>query len=98
MIRNNLTDSDTASKQDHEMAAWLREQAAFDELRPSLSQDDRYRDKYVAIHERAVVDCDVDKFQLVRRLMKNFPDDIFFVGHASIDEPLVDLPSLEIEQ
>ena len=71
--------------------------AAFDELRPALKVDDRYRDKYVAIHRNAVVDCDLDKFQLVRRLMKNYPDDVLFVGHVQIDEPPVDLPSPEIE-
>lgn len=98
MIRKGTTGAAADSEQSHEMAAWIKEQAAFDELRPSLSQDERYRNKYVAIHDRAVVDCDVDKFQLVRRLMKKFPDDVFFVGHASKDEPPVDLPSLEIER
>jgi len=97
MIQKRLAGSDIASEQDNEMKVWLDEQAAFDELRPALKVDDRYRDKYVAIHRNAVVDCDLDKFQLVRRLMKNYPDDVLFVGHVQIDEPPVDLPSPEIE-
>jgi len=97
MIRKRPISSDAAGKHDPELDAWWDEQAAFDKMRPSLRQDERYRDKFVAVRDHAVVDCDADRFQLVRRIVASYPGDVVFVGHVQRDDPPVELPSPEFE-
>ena len=97
MIRKESTGPNAAGiDQDQELSALLEEEAAFNEIRPSLLADERYRDKYVAVLHHVVVDCDADKFQLVRRLIKKHPAEVVFVGHVQRDEAPVELPSPEI--
>ena len=97
MIRKPLPESSLGRDQDLELAALLDEQAAFEQMRPSLREDDRYRDKYVAIRQHAVVDCDVDKFQLGRRMTAQYPEDVVLIANVPFDDPPVELPSPEIE-
>ena len=97
MIQKGPLGTESAIDQDRELAALLDEEAAFEKLRPSLRADERYRDKFVAVLRHAVVDCDLDKFRLVRRISTLFPNDVLFVAHVQQDEPPVDLPSPEIE-
>ena len=98
MIRKGSTGPDTVeADRDKELSALLQEQAAFNELRPSLLADERYRDKYVAVLNHVVIDFDIDKYKLARRLIKKHPVDVVFIGNVQRDEAPVDLPSPEIE-
>jgi predicted transcriptional regulator len=70
---------------DAEEAAVQRELAAFVDLHPSLK--DRYGGHHVAIYEGRLVDHDLDREALYRRIAARYPDRFVWLAPVD-DEPL----------
>ena len=83
-------------RRDAEIQAWRNEMAHFDRIKVKLWKDRRYRHKYVAIRQRAIVDVDDDKFRLAKRVKQQFADQVVFIGNVQISARVVELPSPEI--
>lgn len=63
-----------------EIEAFEKEHAAFEELLPSLMT--KYRGRFVAIHNGALVDSDPSRSNLVRRFFERFGDASVYVGYV----------------
>ncbi|MFL5245336.1 MAG: hypothetical protein ACJ8FY_24835 [Gemmataceae bacterium] len=63
---------------------WEREYRAFRRLLPQLLLTQR--DKYVAVHEEHVIDCDADEMALITRVLARLGNVDFHVGFIT-DQP-----------
>jgi hypothetical protein len=76
--------------------AWAANLEFFREIRPQLLQDPRLMSKYVAIHDRQVIDSDSDEFVLASRMYERMPRENFFIAKVDAHDPVVELPSPEV--
>lgn len=76
--------------------AWAANLQFFRHLRPELLKDPRLQSKYVAIHDRQVIDSDSDELALARRLYERMPSEDFFIAKVDPNDPVVELPSPEL--
>jgi hypothetical protein len=67
--------------------------AYYSRVRGRLYKNPAYRDKYVVIRDRKIVDVDADKFILQDRLLKKFPDNKFLVMPVWSEFPTVNIGS-----
>ena len=62
-------------------ARMLEEQQAYERQREAILA--QYEGEYVAVHGGKVVDHDVDEIELVKRIQKNYPNDVVHIRLAS---------------
>ncbi|MEX0726586.1 MAG: hypothetical protein WD065_09980 [Planctomycetaceae bacterium] len=88
--------SDASRDDDTDMQAWQDDADYFESIRSSLWQDKTYRQKYVAIRHRAVIDTDDDKFELFERISRQHAADVVFIAKVQRESQVVEVPSPEI--
>ncbi|MFN0196104.1 MAG: hypothetical protein ACKVT0_05120 [Planctomycetaceae bacterium] len=93
---SNKTVSGTIHEEDADIRLWQEDADYFESIRSNLWNDKDYRGKYVALREKEVIDVDDDKFQLARRVMRQYPADVVFVAKVQIESQVVEVPSPEI--
>lgn len=81
---------------DSVLAKLKQEQEHFESIKKSLIVDPAYKDRYVAILNKQVVDADSNEMDLVERISSQIPNEIVFIGLVSNEDPHVDLPSPEV--
>jgi len=74
------------------MKHWRESAEFYDRNKRRLLKDSRYRDKFIAIRHKHVVDVDTDKVVLAHRLMERFPDHLFFVKEVLAVDPVLEVP------
>lgn len=72
-----------------------REREAFLRLEDSLLGHETYRGKFVALHGGTVVDVDVDKRELAKRVYARFGYIPIYIGRVERTRRVVDMPSPE---
>jgi hypothetical protein len=77
----NLPDSNHDGE-DAERKQWEAAVAFFRSIEPQLAADPRLLGQYVAIHGERVIDQDVDRFQLARRIAGGFPTSVVLIVRA----------------
>jgi len=86
-----------ARDEEHDLSVWRSEVSYFEKVRPQLWKDTRYRNKYVAIRCRRVIDADDNKFVLARRMAERFPDDVVLIAKVQLRAPVVQLRSPRLQ-
>jgi hypothetical protein len=80
---------------DDNLAAFEREIAAFESMKPILMKE--YAGKYVAIHNEEIVATGEDKFQVSQQVREQLGQVIFCVELVSDDSPrTVRMPSFKV--
>jgi hypothetical protein len=76
---------------------WRLAAAYFDSIQPELSKDPRYDGKFIALQDKSIIDSDADEFQLARRVLPRYPDDVIDISKVQHDEcETFEVPSPEL--
>ena len=75
-------------------AHWSESVGFYYRNKPRLLRDKRYRGKFIGIRNGRIVGVANEQFALAHKLLKEFPDRIFFVTRVTKDEPVYDVPSI----
>lgn len=73
------------------------EAAYFQRIKPSLLSDPVFRGRFVAIHDKRIIDVDDDEFALAERACAQVPDVPIFIGKVVSEEPVIEMSSPEVE-
>ena len=85
----------TTNTSDPEMSKWAEELAFFNSIQEDLLTDKAYKNKYVAIKDKKLIDSDADDFRLVERIDSKYPNDVVLVVKVEADVPIAEIPSPE---
>lgn len=83
------------SSTDWEFKKWEGELNFFNSMKSKLLQDKRYRDKFVAIKGKEIIDSDIDDFRLVKRIDEGYPNDVVLVIKVAEKISVAEIPSPE---
>jgi hypothetical protein len=72
---------------------WRESVAFYHRNKSRLLKNARYAGKFVAVRHRRIVDVDADQRALASRLLKRFPDQVYFVAQVRERERVYDVPS-----
>lgn len=80
----------------NEYCKWQDELDFFNNAKKTILKNSQYRNKFVAIKNQKVIDSDKDKFRLVKRINKKYPDEAVLVVKVQIAVPRLEVPSPEL--
>jgi len=72
------------------------EREAFLKVRDKLTQDPRYRGKYVAFLQRTLIGCDEDKGRLVKSVYEKYGYVPIYIDKVVVSERRAEVPSPEL--
>lgn len=95
-VRFDLSFSYARSSVDENMLKWRQELEHFEQVKSTLWKDKKLRHKFVAVHNKEVVDFDADKFALARRMSKKLPDQVVLIMRVQREIRIIEMPSPEL--
>ncbi len=84
------------SESNWEFGKWEDELSFFNSIKRELLKNKAYRNQFVAIKDKRVVDFDLDNFRLVKRINKEYPNEVVLVAKVEIGVPAAEIPSPEV--
>jgi len=81
---------------DGDSAKLAEEAAYFRSIVKRLLNDTKYRDAFVAIKDRKIIDSDQDEMSLVERICQANPNEVVFIGRVAVETPTFDVSSPEL--
>ena len=82
---------------DENTRKWKQELERFEHLKSQLWKDPKLRHRFVALCDGKVVDHDLDKFALARRIRRSFPKQVVLITRVQRGTRVVDMPSPELD-
>ena len=83
-------------EEDLELKKWEDDLGYFQAMKARLLTDGTYRDKYIAIRDKKIIDSDVDHFRLARRVNEQYPYQAVLIARVEPDERVAEIPSPEL--
>ncbi len=77
-----------------EIRLWRAEVQFFERMRKKLWENPEYREKYVAIRQKKIIDVGTNQFDLARKWSKQLPGKIVLITKVELEPPPVNLPDL----
>ncbi len=84
------------SESNREFRRWGEELSFFNSIKGKLWEDEAYRDKFVAIRDKKVIDSDLDDFKLVKRINKKYPSEVVLIAKVEMGMRVAKIPSPRI--
>jgi hypothetical protein len=84
------------SKEDWEFSKWREELDFFNSMKKKLLKDKVYRNKFVAIKDKKLIDSDIDNFRLVKRVNKKYHNDVVLIVKVEKGIRMAEIPSPEV--
>lgn len=81
---------------DLEFRKWEEELSFFNSVKNKLFENIDYKNKFIAIKDKKVVDSDLDNFRLVKRINKKYPDEVVLIIKVEMGVPVAEIPSPEV--
>lgn len=75
---------------------WAAQVEYFQSIRGKLMAEPGMPGKFVAIRDNSVVDSDADEYALANRMYQRFPGEGVLVARVQAEDPVVELPGLEL--
>jgi len=88
----------TTSKEDLEykdQRIWKKERNAFAMMKNVLLVEEKYKGKFVAIHDEKIVDYDVDDRKLAKRVYEKYGYRPIYFGRVTEEIKVIEVPSPE---
>ena len=87
-------------KKDKKIMKLEREYKYFFRIKNELLQNKKYLDKYVAINNQEIIDCDENQIKLAKRVYKKYPGETILLEKVSDieDIEIIETPFLENEK
>jgi len=79
-----------------EFKKWKEELDFFNSIKRKLLEDETYRNKFVAIKDKRLIDYDIDNFRLAKRVNEKYRNEVVLIIKAEISMPVAEIPSPEI--
>lgn len=83
-------------EEDLEFKKWEEEIRFFNSIKRKLLEDKVYRNKFVAIKDKKLIDSDIDNFRLVKRINKKYPNEVVLVVRVEMGMRVAKIPSPRI--
>lgn len=77
---------------------WREELDYFKSKKAEWLENQEYRDKYIALKDKMIVDSDVDNFDLVRRIRAKYPEEVVLIAKVTKDVRQLKLRSPKISR
>lgn len=84
------------SEEDWEFRKWREELDFFNSIKKELLTNKAYRNKFVAIKDKKVIDYDIDKFRLIKRVNKKYRNEVVLIVKVERGVPVAEIPSPEV--
>jgi len=82
-------------KGNDELKKWENEKEAFVRMKPNLLMQDEYKEKYIAVYQGQIIDCDLDALKLTKRVYEQQGYLPIYFGKVSTKVDVVELDSPE---
>lgn len=86
----------TTSDKEWELRKWEKELKFFNRIKKKLLETKTYKNKFVAIKDEKVIDFDIDKLRLAKRVNKKYRDEVVLIVKVEIGVPVAEIPSPEV--
>jgi len=95
----SLSDGTRKSKGNWDKVRWALNRLYFYEIKQTLENDPKYREKFVAVRNRRIIDTDSNELELVKRVITKIGNVDFFVGKlGTISEIEFSTPEFELQE
>lgn len=84
------------SEEDWEFKKWKEELEFFNSIKRELLEDKTYRNKFVAIKDKKLIDSDIDNLRLVKRVNEKYRNEVVLIVKVEIGSPVAEIPSPEV--
>jgi len=83
---------------DPELTEWRQQVLFYKRIQKKLLKDPSLLGKYVAIKDKTIIDSDICKFALARRVFQEYPSATILITKVERKSLVADIPSPEIVQ
>ena len=81
---------------DREFEKWHGELSFFNSTKKDLLENKSFRNKFVAIKDKKLIDVDIDKFRLVKRVSEKHPNGVVLIAKVEMGVAVAEIPSPEV--